>query len=221
MIKINLHKNKGFTRSVKDHEVHSTHALRASRSYTAGFTLLETLIAIFIMVVAFASLLSLMTTTMFSARYATNEITATYLAQEAVDYIRNDRDTTAIIGGDWIGFINHYGNYQTIPATNCYATAGCYFDVTDTTYSLITPCLTPPGSCPNLNYEESPASGGYYISVPSSTSVPTKFKRTVTIIPGNFVGAIPEELMITVRVDWSNGSRPRSQILRASLLKWQ
>ncbi|MDQ5971516.1 MAG: hypothetical protein QG566_462 [Patescibacteria group bacterium] len=185
-----------------------------------GFTLLETLIAIFIMVVAFTSLLSLMTTTMFSARYATNEITATYLAQEAVDYIRNDRDTTVIIGGDWVGFLNRYGNYQSTPTTSCYAKSGCYFDVTDMTYT-ITPCMASPGSCPNLNYEENPVSSGYYISTPSSTSISTKFKRTVTLEGGNIVNGIPEELMITVKVDWMNGSRPRSQTLRASLLKWQ
>jgi prepilin-type N-terminal cleavage/methylation domain-containing protein len=99
-----------------------------------GFTLLETLIAIFVMAVAFTSLLSLMTTTMFSARYANNEITATYLAQEAVDYIRNDRDTTAFQGGNWNDFINHYGATLGTPSV-CYSITdpGCNLDAFDLT----------------------------------------------------------------------------------------
>jgi type II secretory pathway pseudopilin PulG len=52
MYKINkIQKNKGSTRSVKDHEVHSTHAWRASRSSTAGFTLVEILVATFIFMI--------------------------------------------------------------------------------------------------------------------------------------------------------------------------
>ncbi|MDQ5971510.1 MAG: hypothetical protein QG566_456 [Patescibacteria group bacterium] len=42
----NLSKNKGFTRSVKTCEVHSTHALRVSRVSTAGFTLIEILVVV-------------------------------------------------------------------------------------------------------------------------------------------------------------------------------
>lgn len=182
----------------------------------AGFTLLETLIAIFIMVVAFTSLLSLMTTTMFSARYANNEITATYLAQEAVDYIRNDRDTTAFQGGIWLNFLAHYGSSLGTPSGCFVVPDGCYFDVTDTTYSNIKQCNNPPTpfSCPYFNYEESPTSGGYYKY--DATFPKTNFKRTVTMeLNGT------DEVLITVRIDWSNGSKARSQTLRASVLKWK
>ncbi len=187
-------------------------------SLSKGFTLLETLIAIFIMVVAFTSLLSLMTTSMFSARYANNEITATYLAQEAVDYIRNDRDTTAFQGADWTGFLAHYGNPLSTPGTICYdSSGGCALDVTDPTYSTIISC---PSSCSNFHYEANPTSGGYYINTPSSTSVPTKFKRTVRMETQGVVNP-DDEVLITVTVEWHNGLKPRSQTLKASLLKWQ
>lgn len=179
-----------------------------------GFTLLETLIAIFIMTVAFTALLTLMTTSMFSARYANNEITATYLAQEAMDYIRNDRDTTAFLNNNWssggaTSFIGHYGDPSL--GTECFdSTSGC---MVDANLSIVNGCL---GTCPSLFYESVPGGGAYYVYSSSSTTRPTSFVRTVKMDLVN-----PDELAITVIVSWKNGSVTRTQELKASLLKWQ
>lgn len=188
-----------------------------------GFTLLETLVAIFIMTIAFTALLSMMSTSMFSARYANNEITATYLAQEAIDYIRNDRDTTAFQGGNWVQFLNHYGS--TLSSTNCFsARDACTIEVAepDPTIAVI-PCLSMLRKCsvPLLYEEDTATSGRFYTYASSSTAVPTNFRRTVNMELGNIVNGIPEELDITVTIDWFNGSVARSQKLKASLLKWQ
>lgn len=179
-----------------------------------GFTLLETLIAIFIMTVAFTALLSLMSTSMFSAKYANNEITATYLAQEAMDYIRNDRDTTAFQNLDWstIGptsFIGHYGDPSL--ANGCFdPSGGCSID---TKLQVIAGC---PSTCPTFFYESAPGGGAYYVYTATSTTNPTTFSRTIKMDLVN-----PEELEITVKVSWKNGSVQRDQELKASLLKWQ
>lgn len=179
-----------------------------------GFTLLETLIAIFIMTVAFTALLTLMTTSMFSARYANNEITATYLAQEAMDYVRNDRDTTAFLNSNWsvsgiTSFIGHYGDPSR--STDCFDPLnGCMIDAN---LSIVNPCL---GSCPQLFYENAPGGGAYYVYSSSSTTRPTSFVRTIKMDLVN-----PEELAVTVIVSWKNGSVVRTQQLKASLLKWQ
>ena len=58
-----------------------------------GFTLVETLIAIFIFTLSIVALFALIGDSLFSAQYAKYDITAQYLAGEALDYIRNDRDT--------------------------------------------------------------------------------------------------------------------------------
>jgi type II secretory pathway pseudopilin PulG len=201
MTKINLQKNKGLP------------ALGGAKGNRA-FTLLETLIAIFIMTVAFTALLSLMSTSMFSARYANNEITATYLAQEAMDYIRNDRDTTAFLNQDWstggtTSFIGHYGDPSR--ATECFDQAGgC---MVDTKLQTVTSC---PGKCPSFFYESAPGGGAYYVYNASATTKPTSFSRTIKMDLVN-----PDELAIIVEVSWKNGSVSRTQELKASLLKWQ
>jgi prepilin-type N-terminal cleavage/methylation domain-containing protein len=180
----------------------------------SGFTLLETLIAIFIMTVAFTALLTLMTTSMFSARYANNEITATYLAQEAMDYIRNDRDTTAFLNSNWsvggiTSFIGHYGDPSL--GTECFdSSTGC---MVDANLSVVNGCV---GVCPSFFYESAPGGGAYYVYSASSTTRPTSFVRTVKM---DLV--TPDELAVTVLVSWQNGSVSRTQELKASLLKWQ
>ena len=58
----------------------------------SGFTLLETLVAIMLFVIALSALLALVRDSVTSATYTKNDVVATYLAQEGIDYIRNIRD---------------------------------------------------------------------------------------------------------------------------------
>ena len=58
----------------------------------SGFTLLETLVAIMLFVIALSALLALVRDSVTSATYTKNDVVATYLAQEGIDYIRNVRD---------------------------------------------------------------------------------------------------------------------------------
>jgi prepilin-type N-terminal cleavage/methylation domain-containing protein len=186
-----------------------------------GFTLLETLVAIFILLLALTSLFSLTSSNFFSSRYARNESTAVYLAQEAIDYVRNDRDTTAFQAHSWSAFIYRYGD--TI-ASNCYSANGCTIDATDWSTARILPCTAPtisPSVIPcqpfllNVN-----SNNGYYYtyttgSVPQS---PTNIRRQVKLKlnPNN-----PDELQVAVTVEWQNGNSAKSLTLRTSLLKWQ
>ncbi len=58
-----------------------------------GFTLIETLVAIFILVLTIGTLMSLSASSFFSVRYAKNQITASNLVQAQLEFIRNVRDT--------------------------------------------------------------------------------------------------------------------------------
>lgn len=208
------------------------------RSTKSGFTLVETLVAIFILTVGITSVISLMTSSFFSAQYSNNEITGTYLAQEAMDYIRNNRDTTAFQSGDWVAFLGNFGYGQGGSGgdIDCFTDDGCYLDVTDLNPSTsVQGCtgIALYGSiiCPQFYYNPSPnmGQGGYYTYNQNiSGTTLTSFKRRVhmelspdhsfTDTNGN---TIKTELDITVTVEWQNGSSVRSTVLRGSLLKWQ
>src|ERR1035437_1827222 len=57
-----------------------------------GFSLIETLLAVAILMIAITRPLALVQSGLFSANHERNQITATYLAQEALEYIRSLRD---------------------------------------------------------------------------------------------------------------------------------
>jgi prepilin-type N-terminal cleavage/methylation domain-containing protein len=196
-----------------------------------GFTLIETMIAVFLLTIAFVGLINLNAQSLFSARYARNQITANYLAQEAIDYIRNDRDSTAFLdnsalgGNGWTTFLNHYG-YNNGSPVNCFATfssdEGCYFEPADVSINPIA-CINTPdfgvNKCPTLLYDPMASNNDFYTyHNTSGTLTGSGFKRQILmwLNPAN-----PDELDVKVTVEWQNGTLVRSRSLQVSLLDWQ
>ncbi len=185
------------------------------KKLNSGFTLLEMIVAIFIMAVAFTAIMTLMSASIYSSKYARDEITANYLAQEVIDYVRNDRDTTAFQGGDWAGFLLHYGNMPGMPVS-CLSSDGCTIDVFDSNpFTSVNACDPAPNLCPKMLFDANASNGSYYNY--ASGGVGSNFRRTVYMNTSNS----GEELDILVKVEWLNGKVPRTQILKASLLQWQ
>jgi prepilin-type N-terminal cleavage/methylation domain-containing protein len=185
----------------------------------SGFTLVETMVAVFILTLALASLLTLTSSSVFSARYAKNEISANYLLQEVVDYLRNDRDNVAFhqnAGGvGWTTFLNKYG-YGSGSLSNCFLSNGCYFEPAN--ISLIPPTICPASSCPKLNYDEDATYNDFYTYRNPSVVVKSVFTRKI-FMKINSIN--PDELDISVTVSWDNGGLPLTRVLRFSLLNWQ
>lgn len=68
----------------------------ARKRLTAGFTILETLVAISILVLALTAPLVIVSQALKSSYFSRDQITAYYLAQEAIEYIRNKRDNQGL-----------------------------------------------------------------------------------------------------------------------------
>lgn len=67
-----------------------------------GFTLVETLIAVAILMIAIAGPLTIAHKGLLSAVYANDQITASYLAQDAIEYLKNIKDNNMIQGVEWL-----------------------------------------------------------------------------------------------------------------------
>ena len=70
----------------------------------SGFTLLEALVAISILMVAVAAPITIAQKGLSSASYSKNQLIASYLAQDAIEYLINKRDGVTInesISHDW------------------------------------------------------------------------------------------------------------------------
>ncbi len=67
-----------------------------------GFTLIETFVAVLILVFAVIGPLGLLSRAIADGNYAKNQVTAYYLAQEALELVINQRDRNLVSGGDWL-----------------------------------------------------------------------------------------------------------------------
>lgn len=156
-----------------------------------GFTLIETLVAIMIISLVITSVVSLMASSIFSARYAKNEIKATYIAQEGIDYIRNLRDSIVFHGygsGSWTSFTTALND----------ATSGC------STGCII---LQP------MTYTKLAVG-----PVPSTALLVNEFRHTIRteVCPPSTCN----EIKIISKVEWKNGNSIKSRELKASLTNW-
>jgi prepilin-type N-terminal cleavage/methylation domain-containing protein len=186
---------------------------------TGGFTLIETMVSVMILTVALSAFMTLVASSLYSARYANNEITANYLAQEVVDGIRNDRDNffqqQASTGGNgWYNFTTKYG----APSSKCFDSNGCQFPVTLISNSEFSEDLSVCNPCTVLGYDSTGANGSFY-NYGSGTN--TTFKRQVKMSTNTDVPTGLKELYVTVTVEWKNGSSVRSRVLKSSLTNWQ
>ena len=64
--------------------------------FTTGFTLIETLVAIFILAMSITSAMTVVSSSLQASFYARDRIAAYFLAQEAIEMIKNKRDENGI-----------------------------------------------------------------------------------------------------------------------------
>lgn len=164
------------------------------KNLTAGFTLIETFVAISVLLLSLSGPLSLAASSLQSAYYARDQITAFYLAQEGVEYIRAKRDQ----------------NYLVSPA-NAWLTgiSDCVDAVCNVDFPNFTHAVCTSGSCPALKYN---ASTGLFTA---SSGNDSPFRREVTI---QTVSA--DEVSVRVRIFWMSQNIQRSFEIRENLLNW-
>jgi len=93
-------------------------------SHKGGFTLVEAMFAIFILTFVIVGLMTVVSSSLYSARYAKQEITMNFLIQEALDGIRNDRDSSVFLSDEyiWQDFVNKY-------TSACEGDGGCQIEI--------------------------------------------------------------------------------------------
>ncbi len=172
-------------------------------SYKKGFTLIETMVAISILMLGITGPLMLVASSLRNALFARDNITAYYLAQEGIEFVRYVRDDNYILrrdgdtGRDWLEgldlcatangcaidtvqwFLNGYGDPLPIEACN----VGC------TTPQMY---ITSAGSI----------SAGYY-TYDSTGNSAAKYRRAITIEP---VGTSENEVEVVSTITWTDGA---------------
>ncbi len=164
-----------------------------------GFTIIETLVAIAILVSAVTGTMTAVQSGLSSYIFSKDQIVAFYLAQEGFEQVRNIRDENRLNGEDWL---------QGIAAS---AGDPCYFgkhcQVSPAESSALTTCS---GSCPKLRQSGSTGFYGY-----NSSWSETIYQRDISLTQ---VGA--DEVAVTVTMTWSKGIVTREFRARENLFNW-
>jgi type II secretory pathway pseudopilin PulG len=167
-----------------------------------GFSLVETLVAVTMLLIAIAGVMTMAQGGLQSAVAAKDQMIATYLAQEVSEYIRNTRDTNLLVEGRaWDESFD-----------KCAPNDGCRIESSEASdLGGILAC--PASGCPLLRYDEVRATYSYDTNLPQS-----RFNRKVVISPARFdAGGVIEEYLVDVTVFWT-GTKGGSQLRLVSSL---
>lgn len=187
-----------------------------TKVHTKGFTLVETLVAISILTISILGTFTAVQSGLQSSSFAKDQITAFYLVQETMEYLRNVRDENAIctLDGASGGVCTNDGWLTGISADG---SDPCTFDTVcriDSYADTVVSCgSTEWESCPVLNQHTT----GVYSYTSGNGWTATRFKREVkieSITPD-------EEISIAVRISWTSGSFTKNFTVRQNLRNWQ
>lgn len=170
---------------------------RTDNNRIKGFTLLETIVAIAILALAIMGPLELAARSIGLANVSKNQIIAFYLAQDAMEYVKNVRDTNFLTtGANWLNGFD-----------DCRGVSGCYVDIPNDSINSCT------GNCPVLKYD---GGGLYYNHVAGTDSV---FTRTVKIT--NPVGGNADEARAQITVSWNEKMGQKTFTIEDNIFNWK
>lgn len=161
----------------------------------SAFTLLETLVAVAVLLMALLGPFAIAQQSLRSAYYARDQVTAFYLAQEGVEFVRAIRDENYLSGNPWLE------TFDTV-CTN-------------------TPCMV---DFPNFTFEQCQGGVCQPLKVSTvgslynhATGDPSPFTRQVmlTASPTN-----PALVIVSVTISWQSAGVPRVFTLQERLFDW-
>lgn len=174
-----------------------------------GFTILETIVALAIVSLVIAGVFTAVRTGLVGSVHSKDEVKAFYLAQEAIEILRNKRDTNKLLDvsgtpTDWLEGIIEGG-------TPCSPGNPCRVDATDMS---IANCGG--GGCGVLCQNTSSFLYGHNGGTCSGAWIPTKYTREIQIFTH---GA--DEVEVVITVEWSKGTQNQELKVKTLLMNWR
>lgn len=176
-----------------------------------GFTIIESLVAISILVLAVMGTMSAVQSGLSSYIYSKDQITAFYLAQEGFEQIKNIRDENNLEGTHWLSGIAEADDPEDGP---CFFGYVCKVSPVETT--LATRCGNDPDSCPVLRQD---TVNGFYGYNPAPTWTDTIYRREIEL--KKLEPLNENEVTVIVTVYWSKGLTNRQFRVKENIFNWQ
>lgn len=191
--------------------------LISSKKLILGFTLIETMVAITILLMAIAGPMEIASKSLLSAYYARDQITAYYLAQEGIEYLRNDRDNYYLQNPNVTNWPADFSSCVNTDPNHIGCEIGANSTI-NTAYSVMSCGST----CAPLNYA---SDLGFYSYAPTNgtTNLQSKYTRVVTVSPDPSGTPTPDSVLVTSTVYWSGVYLPgttKSFTIKEVLYNW-
>ena len=160
-------------------------------NFKKGFTLIEALVAISILMMAVAAPITIAQKGLSSAVYSKDQMIAAYLAQDAIEFIKNARDNESINNNyDWNSLIFLNTQDADCLVDSLDNDSGCQIDTIDENENYLSG-----SSIVNLKKD----SNGFYSY---DGTAETKFTRVVKVKQDPEESSDDNRALIRVTVDW-------------------
>lgn len=178
----------------------------------SGFSLVETLVAITILLIVISGPMSISTSSARSTSFASEQVIAFFLAQEGAELAQKTRDdlllhkfltpgTSGYIANPWSIVMDDSSGAE---YANCFSSVGCGLEITDdSTGTLKTPIRCDGFDC--LLYYNPTAKRSKY-TYTQSGGTQTGFSRSIKMSL-----ITPDDVKIESRVSWRTGNQRKSQ----------
>jgi len=163
---------------------------------SAGFTLIETLLAVLLLSMAIIAPLSIASNNLSAATTGKNRLIAISLARDAIEYIRHVRDTNRLVGDPWLNGLSQ-----------CIGGSGCRVDT-------LAGAILPAENIPLLYDNSQGGTGLYGYNIAGSNS---PFFRSVKITERS----LDREALITAEVSWSTTFSTKRVKVVNQLTNWE
>lgn len=183
----------------------------AKKNSLTGFTLLETIVALSVILGGLAGPLALATRGIFVAKFTKSKLVALYLAEEGIEIIRHMRENNILCGSDWRGLG---------PCT----APGVRTTIQDGSYQVSV--VNSPPSCPQIfSTTGSPmvfdSTSGLYLQSRSGFICPgiatsPSFTREVTLS-----SPATDQMRVVATVTWYDSDIRRQVRLEEVFYNWQ
>jgi len=168
-----------------------------------GFTLIEVIIAIFLIIVGMVGALIAIQNIFPSIRIVSSQLTAAYLTQEGIEIVRNIRDTNWLNDRDWN--TNIFDN-----CLSCSSPFVCNCQADYTSQSL--------SSFVSTEYLK--IDNNFYKYSNSATAIQTPFVRKITVASTTDIDGRPR-MDVEVSVSWRVGGKNYQASTTEYLYNWK
>lgn len=186
-----------------------------------GFSILEALVAIAILVIALTGPMVFAQQSLRAARLARDQVTAFYLAQDAIELVKHVRDENALstFRYDWLAGLEECFADEGNPNSGCQVSTPEWTGAS--TAGAVDAC--PGEDCP-LAEQDVPGGGKLYGIFGGSPSNESRFSRRVRVMTpeGDDPSAETEEVLVEVRVWWDTAGieDTRQVLVREHIYNW-